>query len=86
MTNEIVTHSRPESNADRILRDAAAQAVAEFRRRGLPRAGLLNFCHGSWQVAVSQHPELAPLRSRFVALVTEPFADNQHQMFGQGTR
>jgi hypothetical protein len=38
-------------------------------------------------VLVSQHPEVAPLRGRFVAMVTAPFAgDGQQGILGQVTR
>jgi hypothetical protein len=47
----------------------------------------VNFASGSWQVLVSEHPEVAPLRSRFVEMVTAPFAnDGQQGIFGQVTR
>jgi hypothetical protein len=85
VTNESLTQREPESKAAALLRSAADQAIAEFRRRGLPRAGLVNFASGSWSVLVSQHPEVAPLRGRFVAMVTEPFADGQQGILG-GTR
>jgi hypothetical protein len=87
LTDNIVTQQRPDSKAEQLLRAAADHAIAEFRRRGLPRAGLFNFCNGSWSVLVSQHPEVAPLRSRFVEMVTAPFAGGGQQgIFGQVTR